>query len=186
MAMQDDDDVHLPLAEKLVQHPLRWSTPTTDLQNDSSKLELRFLKPISYTEFNWAYLVFLLSKIVPQPRTRISFILVKRFLIPRTCIPFFSQKYFLYFSTENWKGTFNLELVIVLTHLLILPQPVLVVLSILLSSLSASLLLSCHLPIQEIIFAIVMVFFLDNNPTERFLHLPLFLILLLLLLLIFW
>ena len=78
MAMQDDDDVHLPLAEKLVQHPLRWSTPTADLQNYSSKLELRFVKPISYTEFNWAYLVFLLSKIVLQPRTRISFILVKR------------------------------------------------------------------------------------------------------------
>ena len=181
MAMQDDDDVHLPLAEKLVQHPLRWSTPTADLQNYSSKLELRFLKPISYTEFNWAYLVFLLSKIVLQPRTRISFILVKRFLIPRTCIPFFFSKIFLVFL--NWKGTLNLELVIFLTHLLILPQPVLVVLSILLSSLSASLLLSCHLPIQEIIFAIVMVFFLDNNPTEQFLHLPLFL---LLLLLIFW
>ena len=113
MAMQDDDDVHLPLAEKLVQHPLRWSTPTTDLQNDSSKLELRFLKPISYTEFNWAYLVFLLFKIVLQPRTRISFLLFIFLFFFKDLS--YLELVFLFFSKNiscisyNWKLKRNIQ-----------------------------------------------------------------------------
>ena len=76
----------------------------------------------------------------------------------------------------NKKEKLNLELVIFLAHLLIFPQPVLVVLS----NLLFSLLLSYHLPIEKIIFAIIMIFLLDNNATERFLLLLLHLLFLLL------